>query len=209
VVIANGTSIVFTGNRIMNVRRSSVDLEPVSTAAVIMDVTFQGNTFGRSRLNWFANWGWDAVIENIYFQANRLIGESFDVKVITSTSPDPANPLTYRRRNFQFLDNTSDTANGNPDGSLMRIMGVDGVVTRGNLVRVQPGRIPPMGLVEFKNSRDLQAIGNSTLDAQQTGRYTVSGTGDVLNNANFCERDNLIGNPLVSEQDPAIPICTV
>ena len=90
----------------------------------------------------------------------------------------------------------------------MKIMGIDGVVARGNQVRVQPDRIPPMGLVEFNNARDIQVVDNAILDAQQTGRYTVSGTGGVLSNANFCERDNLIGNPLISWQDPAVPMCT-
>lgn len=205
--IVNGASIKIAGNRIMNVRRSSIDIEPYSTGAVIKDVTIQGNTFGRARLNWFANGGVDAVVENVYLDKNRLVGKSFSVNIVTPKTPDPGNPADYRRRNFQFLDNTSDTEDGNPYGSVVGIMGIDGVVIRGAAVRVQPGRNPPMGLVEFKSSRNIQVVGNSTLNAQQTGRFTVSGTGAALNNANYCERDNLIGNPLVKQQSSGVPIC--
>jgi hypothetical protein len=208
--IVNGTNIAFRNNRVMNVRRSSIDIEPLSTGAVIRDIYIEGNTFGAARLNWFSNHPYgdaNPVIENIYVRGNKLDGKPFQVSIAPAVHPNPNDPSTYRRRNYQFIDNTSNLAGGNPYGALMGIAGVDGVVIRGNRTRVQAPRVPRMALVEFQSSRSIQVIDNQTVRAELTGRYTTSGKGAPLVNAGVCERGNLVGDPLVARQEPGIPVC--
>ncbi|MGH8985345.1 MAG: right-handed parallel beta-helix repeat-containing protein [Acidimicrobiia bacterium] len=210
--VVNGTNITFANNRVMNVRRSHIDIEPLSTGAVIRDIFIDNNTFGAARLGWFSNHPYgnaNPVIENVFVRGNTLAGKPFDVSIGMGTvsPPNPNDPATYRRRNYQFIDNTSNQSGGSPQGALMMIVGVDGVVVRGNKTRVQPGRVPRMALVEIKQSRAIQVIDNQTLGAEQTGRYATSASGAALLNAAVCERGNTVGNPLVARPDPSIPVC--
>jgi len=184
--ITRGSGVYVRANTFSNVTRSHIDIEPNYTTDVIRDVFVDRNTFnGPSGTAWFSNAN-DSITEGVHFRWNRLVGMHFNTQILNSPLPDPADPTTYHRRDYEFIGNTSDTPGGNPLGMLARVQGIDGLRFEGNAVVAKPLR--DMALVDAKASRDVVVVDNSILNGSEIGRYPGS--------VGVCESGNQVGNPL-------------
>lgn len=193
--ITRGTGVYVRSNTFSNVTRSHIDIEPNYTSDVIRDVYIDRNTFnGPKGTAWFSNAN-DSITEGVFFRWNRLVGMHFNAQILNAPLPDPADPASYHRRNYQFIGNTSDTPGANPLGMLARVQGIDGVLFQGNSVVAKPLR--DIALVDAKSSRNVTVIDNSILNGSEAGRYP--GTVGV------CESGNQVGNPL--SPDPTQQAC--
>lgn len=187
--LTRGTGVYVRANTFSNVTRSHIDIEPNYTSDVIRDVYVDRNTFnGPKGTAWLSNAN-DSITEDVYFRWNRLVGLHFNTQILTTPLPNPNDPSTYRRRNYQFIGNTSDTPGGNPLGMLARVQGVDGIRFEGNSVVAKPLR--DMALVGTTNSRNVVVVGNSIMNGTEGGRYVGSTV--------TCESGNLVGSPLAPD----------
>jgi hypothetical protein len=187
--LTRGTGVYVRGNVFSNVTRSHVDIEPNYVTDVIRDVFIDRNTFnGPKGTAWFSNAN-DSITERVSFRWNRLVGIHLNAQILNSPLPDPTNPASFRRRDYAFIGNTSDTPGANPLGMLLRVQGIDGVLIQGNSVVAKPLR--DIALIDAKSSRDVVVIDNSILNGSEAGRYP----GSVA----VCERGNRVGNPLVAD----------
>lgn len=198
IAMVSGEDIVIKNNRILEVRRTVIDIEPLSSKAVIRNIYFDDNYIGNHGLNFFSNRNYgkaSPVIENVYFRNNLHDANRFAVDTIgDGTGVDMNNPATFKHRNFQFINNRTTGVDGtrncqNP-GSYWKIWGVAGLIIKGNSGRVPANRC--MHVVDVSRSRDVSITGNSFLNATATGISYES-------SRNVCERDNYIGSPLKLE----------
>lgn len=193
--LTRGTGVYLRGNSFSNVTRSHIDIEPNYTTDVIRDVYVDGNTFNGPRgTAWFSNAN-DSITENVHFRWNRLVGLHLSAQILNSPLPDPADPSSYHRRNYQFIGNTSDTPGANPLGMLLRVQGIDGVLIQGNSVVAKPLR--DIALIDARSSRNVTVVDNELLNGSEAGRYPDS--------VGICEAGNLVGNPLAP--DPTQQAC--
>jgi hypothetical protein len=207
IAINEGVNIHVHNNVIQYSSRSAVDIEPVSNASILKEIAFDDNHFGEHGNNFFANHPYghsDPVIEGIYFRRNELTGSPLRIdSVVANVEGINANdPSTFRRHNYQFIGNHSDTANatgGCPDGMWsIRLWGIDGVVVQDNTQQFPAKRC--MHLVEAAKLRNSRVTGNTALNAESiTRRYYES--------ANTCESGNYTGQPLSRERSQMAPAC--
>ncbi|MEO8698362.1 MAG: hypothetical protein ABI658_33020, partial [Acidimicrobiales bacterium] len=113
------------------VRHSTFDIEPNGPEWGARRVTISDNDVGTGRHNFVASHGRGAPVEDIVVINNRLRGKTMNV--------DLKAPESWRRSNFSFIDNVTDTAYSAP-GAAIKIEGFDGVTIRGNVVRLDPRR---------------------------------------------------------------------
>jgi len=205
--IDDGTNIHVQNNVIQYSSRSLVDIEPVSTNAVLKEIYFEHNTFGPHSLNLFANHSYgdaNPVIDGIYFRYNDLVGAPLQVdSVIPNVSQiDANNPATFRRHNYQFVGNHSDTmmATGTCPGPnrAMRFYGIDGLLVQDNVAPLGPNRC--MALVDAAKLRNVRIANNSMQNAiRAAARYYQS--------ASYCENGNMIGKPFTLDLSTLAPRC--
>jgi len=208
VAIGAGENIHVEHNVIQYSSRSAVDIEPLSTGAILREIYFDNNVFGTHGNNLFANHPYghaDPVIDGIYFRWNELIGTTLRVDSVVAHLEriNAKDPATFRRHNYQFIGNHSDALNatgGCPDGMWsMRLWGIDGVVVKDNTQPFPKRRC--MHLLEEAKVRDSRVTGNTARDAASiTKRYYQS--------FNVCESDNYTGRPLSRERSRIAPACT-
>src|SRR5207249_2333279 len=141
--------------------RSAVDIEPVSTGSLLKEIYFDDNLFGKHGNNFFANHPYgdaNPVIDGVYFRRNVLRGTPLRIDSVVAHVEriNAKDPASFRRHNYQFIGNRSDTTyarGGCPSGSwTMRLWGIDGVVVQGN---VQPlGEDRCMSMVDAAKVRN-------------------------------------------------------
>jgi hypothetical protein len=206
--INQGVNIHVHNNVIQYSSRSAVDIEPDGNGALLKEISFDDNVFGKHGNNLFSNHPYgdgDPVIDGIYFRRNQLTGTPLSVSSVVAnfSAINSSDPSTFRRHNYQFIDNHSDTPNstgGCPDGQWsMRLFGIDGVIVQGNTQPFPDDRC--MHLLDAAKLRNSRVTGNTSLGAESiTKRYYQS--------TNNCESDNYTGQPLAWERSQMAPACT-
>ena len=223
--IINGTNLRFENNRFMNGRRSGVDIEPIKDDSVIRNIIFDHNTFGKTRFTWISNSGYNGAnpdTSNVYFTNNTLVGQPMTIDSQAPCTPDASsvsqttvatcaktpvttNAATYKKHNFQFINNTSDTADGNNAGRSVIVSGVDGLVFKGNSVKQQyPRDGRSMVFVNVFYSRNVQILNNKALGSfnknfSEKSFDVASDIGRYKNNVNLCETNNFVSTPLIKD----------
>lgn len=211
IAIDDGSNIHIQYNTFTNGSRSTVDIEPVRDEALLQNIYFDHNTFGYSKLTFFANNNYGNYypkISGVYFRYNTLKGRSMNSISTLLPTPlatvDPAKPSTYRRTNYQFIGNTATDYSwgsgncGDPQG-MFTIMGVDGVVFKDNVLSVKANQC--VHLIEGTKLRNVQVINNTVSNAK----------GLLLNMGNMgtiCATNNKIGTPLALVLPSLFPACS-
>lgn len=211
--ITDGTNVTFNNNRIGNPARSMFDLEPNLDSEELRNVHIENNTVigGGGNGGFFSCYGANAIFDGVYFKNNTIKGAQFTINCMPPKMPNPNDPATYRRRNFQFVNNTSDTAGSTPFGAHARIRGVDGLLFENNSFISKS--LSNMVLIQPYNSRNIKVVTNKLLGGVQAGRYVTSyetdssGKHTVLNNKVYCEKSNLVRVDLEAVQTPSVPVC--
>jgi Right handed beta helix region len=126
IAVIDGRDIVIERNRFTDMRRATVDLEPVGEL-VVENVHIIDNEVGPGRLLFVPAAG-GGPINRIIIARNRLHGRPLTIDVKT--------PEGQRRRQFWVVDNTTDAIHH--EGPLTFIR-ADGVVVRGNRQPVAEG----------------------------------------------------------------------
>ncbi len=207
IAINEGMNINVHNNVIQYSSRSAVDIEPVSSSSLLKQIVFDDNVFGKHGNNFFANHPYgdaNPVITGIYFRRNQLTGSPLRISSVVAhfDGINATDPATFRRHNYQFIGNHSDTANatgGCPDGNYaIRLFGIDGVVLQDNTQPFPENRC--MHLLDAAKLRNVRVTGNTSLGAETiTKRYYQS--------ANVCESGNFTGQPLAQERSQMAPAC--
>ncbi len=163
--------------------------------------------FGKHGNNFFANHPYgnaNPVITGIYFRRNQLTGSPLRISSVVAylDGINATDPATFRRHNYQFIGNHSDTANATgscPDGNYaIRLFGIDGVVLQDNTQPFPENRC--MHLLDAAKLRNARVTGNVALNAQSIAkRYYKS--------ANVCERNNYIGRRLTRQRQQVVSGC--
>jgi Right handed beta helix region len=143
IAVIDGRDIVIERNRFTDMRRATVDLEPVGEL-VVENVHIIDNEVGPGRLLFVPAAG-GAPINRIVIARNRLHGRPLTIDVKT--------PEGQRRRQFWVVDNTTDAIHH--EGPL-RFTRADGVVVRGNRQPVGEGA----ALVSTTDSCDVRVEEN-------------------------------------------------
>ena len=126
--VTAGRDVVIERNVITDTRRATVDLEPNASTWGAENVHILDNQVGPGRLLFVAAGG-GGPVDRVVVARNQLRGH------ILNTIVDP--PSSKRRRDFYFVDNTSDTPATRSPLSFTR---VDGLVVEGNRQpMVRPG----------------------------------------------------------------------
>jgi hypothetical protein len=206
--IDDGANLHIQNNVIQYSSRSAVDIEPVSSNSLLQEIHIEHNTFGPHSLNLFANhWYGHAnpVISGFYFNYNKLVGTGLGVD---SIAPDLSNinendPSTFHRHNYQFVGNVADTvvATGSCPGpnEAMRLYGIDGLLVRDNVAPVASGRC--MTLVDIALVHNSRILNNTTQSAIRESKQ-------YYHAADYCERNNMVNNPLTLDTSALAPTCT-
>lgn len=141
--VASGKNIVFTRNKLSNLRRAAIDLEANGDAGVIENVRITNNEFGPCRLMQFANKGQSYHISNVYY-ANNIVrgGGAFWLD----------NPERDGVRKNYIFENNDITVRGGPD-AVFRIKGFDGVIIRNNKISTPAER--KMAVVNMVRSANI------------------------------------------------------
>lgn len=130
--VTHGSNVRITGNRVDQVRRTVLDLEPNFATDVIDGVTFAHNTVGAHRLNFISAGSSAAPINDVAITDNVLSVSGAGCQIGTSAAP--------RKHNWTFSRNTASAGVGNPSGICVWLCGVDGFAAHGNDIALQPGR---------------------------------------------------------------------
>lgn len=189
--IDDGNDVWVSGNYFGHGSRSAVDIEPTSTGAVLNQIEFSFNSFGPNTLSWFANHGANATITSVWFIANNLDRTmGVDSVIPEGVTVDPSNGTTYKRSDYEFIDNVStvESATGNcPDGGdTIRLWGVRAIQISGNRQPMAANRC--QYLLRAVYVRNAAISDNDMRDASAVGSYAFSTV--------MCEARNRIGNPL-------------
>jgi hypothetical protein len=151
ITVMAGRNVVVENNRLDDMRRATIDLEPGPAPRFGVDtVTIRNNDIGPGELNTVAAAG-RAPVNNVTFQGNRLHGQALQVFVQDATGG--------ARRNWKIIGNTSDTPLTNPHQAAMRFWRVTGVQVQGNY---QPFKLPRVMVgVWTQDSCGLALTGNN------------------------------------------------
>ena len=194
ITIDDGGNVHVQNNVIQYSSRSAIDMEPVSSRALLKDIYIEHNTFGTHGDMLFADHSYGSanpVVDGVYFRYNVITGTGLYVdSVVPNLSGIVAtNPATFRRKNFQFVGNQGDIVGrgGCPSTDyVMRFWGIDGLVVRDNYQPVAKGRC--MVLLDAAKVANARITGNTTLNGIRTAaRYYQS--------SNVCESGNKDGSP--------------
>lgn len=207
--IGIGVDVHIENNVIQYSSRSAIDIEPDgSRGGVIGDIYIEHNTFGPHGNNTFANHSYgtaNPTINNIYFLYNTLKGTPLlvDSVVPNVTAINANDPATFRRHNYQFIGNVSNTeiASGGCPGTYqaMRFWGIDGLVIQNNTAPVGPNRC--MTLIDAAKIANARVTGNTAPNAIATARR-------YYQSVNICQSNNMISNnPLAPDASTLAPPC--
>ncbi|MCU1351752.1 MAG: hypothetical protein JWM05_961 [Acidimicrobiales bacterium] len=144
IAVTDARHVVIERNRLDDMRRSTIDLEPNTRSSAVQDVHVLDNQVGRGRLRFIAAHG-GGPVDDVVIARNVLRGQALTV--------DVKPPDQDRRAHFYVVDNTSDTASGRAPLKLVRI---DGLVVRGN---TQPVRDRGVG-IELTQACGVFVFGN-------------------------------------------------
>lgn len=136
IAITGARNVLIERNYIGNVRRTSIDIEPNTSAGGAQHVTIRHNTFGPAVHNLLSAHGAAGFMDDITIESNTLINHAIKV--------DVKPPEGSRRSRFRILNNTSDRGFGSPL-SLMKFTRIDSVEVRGNYQRLAPNQ-PTVGV---------------------------------------------------------------
>ena len=131
IAVTAARRVVIERNRLDNMRRSTIDLEPNTRSSGVEDVFVLDNTVGKGRLRFIASHG-GGPVDRVVIARNTLRGQTMTI--------DVKPPDEDRRSSFYVIDNTSDTASGRAPLKFVR---VDGLVVRNN---IQPVRDRGVGI---------------------------------------------------------------
>ena len=131
IAVTAARRVVIERNRLDNMRRSTIDLEPNTRSSGVEDVFVLDNTVGKGRLRFIASHG-GGPVDRVVIARNTLRGQTMTI--------DVKPPDLDRRSSFYVIDNTSDTASGRAPLKFVR---VDGLVVRNN---IQPVRDRGVGI---------------------------------------------------------------
>ncbi len=131
IAVTAARRVVIERNRLDNMRRSTIDLEPNTRSSGVEDVFVLDNTVGEGRLRFIASHG-GGPVDRVVIARNTLRGQTMTV--------DVKPPDEDRRTSFYVINNTSDTSSGRAPLKFVR---VDGLVVRGN---IQPVRDRGVGI---------------------------------------------------------------
>ena len=196
IAVISGSNIVVHDSEISNAARAVIDLEPNQSSESITDVTIENNTVRHTNpnitgLSFFANLGADARIEHVQVLGNTLIGRRFWILVQQPNAvlEGLSDPSQYRRFDYRFVGNTSDTPAGSGSGTAFaaHVHGVRQVLLWGNRVTIGVPTASgwPSALVDFNRSYSTWVWAN-TVTSDQDGtqdflaRYSVGEIGLYL-----------------------------
>jgi hypothetical protein len=148
--VTHGFNVRITGNRVDQVRRTVLDLEPNFATDLIDGVVFAGNTVGAHRLNFVSAGSTAAPVDNVQITDNVLSVSGAGCQIGTSTAP--------RKHNWTFSRNTATAGVGNPSGICVGLCGIDGFTAHGNEIALQPGR--NMALFGLSGCTGIDVSGN-------------------------------------------------
>ena len=167
--VHQGRDVLYEANRVTRVPRSAVDIEP-ELDWVVQRVTFRANVFTAPIGHViFANGGTGALVEDVVWIGNRVVGRDFRVKSGGGTSPQTGVPSVHRR--FTFIGNTTDTPGASPHWTFANL---EGLVVRNNVIPTPSGAFvakdvgpaPPVWL-------ELTAVTNVAEESNDGGGGTV------------------------------------
>lgn len=106
IAVTSGSNILFDSFTLTRVARSAIDLEPIQQESV-NGVTFQNGTF-QAPINFyiFANGGTGLGISNVTLKDNRVLGKNWSALSQVNNGSI--------RKNYTFINNTSDTSTNHP-----------------------------------------------------------------------------------------------
>ncbi len=185
--ITGGDHISVINNDIRNVRRTVFDLEPNTSSGGAFNIFIDHNTIGAHRLNFLSSLGADGNIHDITISNNYLKGSAMNMLV---------HPPHSRRKNFFFINNTSDSAFGSGAGAAASFYSVDNLQFKNNTQPLQAGR--NMAWAKLTDTTGVVLTGNTFKD----GTKLYFGTNNII--TSNC------GNRLTATGAFNIPtICTV
>lgn len=135
VAITNADSVVIAGNLIEQIRRSSIDLEPLVVGWTLKNVSIDGNLFGSARLTWIAAAGKGGTFENVRIENNIVLPGGVNPNIILGSGD-----TTARRGPITVRGNYCLMPHGTPQGASWRFSYVDGLTVEGNYVPLQTTR---------------------------------------------------------------------
>lgn len=197
IAVVSGSNIRVLDSEISNAARAVIDLETNLSSESITDVTIRNNTVRQTNpdlpgLTFFANQGANSRIEHVNVLDNTLIGRRFWVMV---TQPNEVldgltDPSLYRRVDYRFVSNTSDTPAGSGSGGdafAVHVNGVRQVLVWDNQVVIGVPAFSswPSALVDFNRSYSTSVWFNKVISDQDgtwdyLARYSVGEVGYYL-----------------------------
>ncbi|MBP9826921.1 right-handed parallel beta-helix repeat-containing protein [Candidatus Saccharibacteria bacterium] len=143
VSVVNGSDVVIENNKIANVGRSAIDLEPAVASWRVENVLVRNNIFGPANGVFLASLGSGANVENIVVSNNTLLGIRLYGVIETNDKTNQG----LRKRGFQILNNKSDQVTGTTVAPL-RFENVNDITISGNYQKVA-GRLVDNGNVIY------------------------------------------------------------
>lgn len=156
IAVSDASGVVIERNRFAETRRSVVDLEPNTRSWKVKGVFILGNVVGPGRLLFVASHG-GGPVDDVVISRNQLRGHTLTIDVLS--------PPGQRRANWVITDNVSDAPLHN---RAVRLIGVDGVIVRGNRQPVTGGQ--PALIVSDTCGAQLEGNDFGTGKVQQKGQ---------------------------------------
>jgi len=132
IAITAGSDIEIIGNKITEIRRSHIDLEPNNDNQVVSNVRILNNTFGPKRLNWIAAASSKGKVSDILVEGNEMNCPG-NIWIGNKSNK-------FRQGPYTFLNNTSHLLYGTNNGGIWRLIQVDGFKADGNNIMAQARR---------------------------------------------------------------------
>jgi hypothetical protein len=132
--ITNADGVFITGNRVSDVARSFIDIEPNIASAEARDVQIVGNTTGAIRNYWLANKGVGSNIGDITVEGNVMSAVSGGLVIAYGPKRGARGPYTFTGNTFQTSGTITDA---NARGAFL-FSNTRDVTLTGNRVYVDP-----------------------------------------------------------------------